>query len=361
MLRSFNSLAGRRLAGAMFLSVLWPNAWADNPHIVTVMTRNVDAGTDLNYVLAATDQASLFAGVAATLAEVKASGIPARASLLADEIKIYKPDLIALQEATLWRAGALLQPPATEVLYDQLDLLMAELAKRKLHYGIVAVQSLLDAELPVPSEGIDLRMTDRNVILARVDLPQSQFSIGNVQTHTYNTIFQFGSPLLGEFVEPTGWMSVDVEIMKTKVRFVNTHLETSGVPQGDKIQVAQVDELLAALAAPGMQVILAGDFNSNAEPGPEQTGALQKVALAGYSDIWKTMHPGDSGFTWPLFGEDQLSGQTNPNERIDLLFLGGDVPRWLGLDPNVMWIERSGTTAPWASDHAGVVMQMQVK
>src|ERR1019366_7789375 len=171
------------------------------PHVITVMTRKMDAGTDLNYILAATDQASLLAGAAATLAEVKASDIPARASRLADEIAAHNPDIVALQEVTLWRTGPLLQPPATEVLYDQLDLLMAELTRRKLHYGIVAVQSLLDAEAPAPAEGLDLRMTDRNVILARIDLPQSQFYITHAQTHRYRTIFQFGSPLLGEFVE----------------------------------------------------------------------------------------------------------------------------------------------------------------
>jgi endonuclease/exonuclease/phosphatase family metal-dependent hydrolase len=325
------------------------------------MTRNMDAGTDLNYILAATDQTSLLAGTAATLAEVKASGLPARASRLADEIAAHKPDLIALQEVTLWRTGPLLEPPATEVLYDQLDLLMAELAKRKLHYGIVAVQSLLDAEAPVPTEGIDLRLTDRNVILARIDLPQSQFDITNVQTHRYSTIFQFGSPLLGEFVEPTGWMSLDVEVFKSKFRFVNTHLESTSVPQGDKIQMAQVDELLAALASPGMPVILAGDFNANAEPGPEDTGAVRKIVLAGYPDCWQWANPGDPGYTWPLFGEDQASGPASPNERIDLIFTGGAISLWFGRDPSVLSAERTGTTAPWASDHAGVVVKVRLK
>ena len=366
MLFSLKSTAGRRCTGTMFLVAAWAlfspqTALADNPHVVTVMTRNMDAGTDLNYILAATDQGSLLAGIGATLAEVKASGIPARASRLADEIATHKPDLIALQEVTLWRTGPLLQPPATEVLYDQLDLLMAELTKRKLHYGIVAVQSLLDAEVPVPAEGIDLRMTDRNVILARIDLPQSQFDITNVQTHRYKTIFTFGSPLLGEFVEPMGWMSLDVEVLKSKFRFVNTHLESTSVPQGDKIQMAQVDELLAALASPGMPVILAGDFNSNAQPGPEDTGAVRKIVLAGFPDTWTWANLGDPGYTWPLFGEDQASGPTTPNERIDIIFTGGDIYFWFGRDLNVLSAERTGVTAPWASDHAGVVVKVRLK
>ena len=363
---SLNSDAGRRYTGTLFLVAAWALFWphgasADNSHVVTFMTRNMDAGTDLNYILAATDQASLLAGTAATLAEVKASAIPARASRLADEIATYKPDLIALQEVTLWRTGPLLQPPATEILYDQLDLLMAELAKRKLPYGIIAVQSLFDAEAPVPTEGIDLRITDRNVILARIDLPQSQFDITNLQTHRYTTIFQFASPLLGDYVEPTGWMSVEVEVSKSKFRFVNTHLETTAVPQGDQIQLAQVKELLAALASPGMPVILAGDFNANAEPGPEHTGAVEQIVSAGFTDCWKWANIGEPGYTWPLFGEDQASGPASPIERIDLIFTGGDIQRWFGRDPNLLSVERIGTAEPRASDHAGVVAKVRIK
>ena len=41
------------LAPALFLIM---SARADNPHVLTVMTRNMDAGTDLAYILAATDR-----------------------------------------------------------------------------------------------------------------------------------------------------------------------------------------------------------------------------------------------------------------------------------------------------------------
>ena len=362
------SIIGRRRIWTMLLlfaslQAFSQHAWADNPHVVTVMTRNMDAGTDLNYILGATDQASFALGMAATLAEVKASGIPERAARLADEIAAHRPDLIALQEVTLWRTGAIMQPPATEVLYDQLDLLMAELARRKLPYGIAAVQSLADAEAPVPAEGIDLRITDRDVILVRIDLPRSQFDVFNAQAHRYEAVFRFGSPILGELVVPRGWMSVDVAVLKSKLRFVNTHMEQAypGLPNGDETQQAQVSELLAALAAPGMPVILAGDFNANAEPGPEHTGAVQTIVGAGFSDAWKWANPGDPGYTWPLFGEDQFSGPTTPNERIDLIFTGGDTPRWFGRDPNVLSVEQIGVEAPWASDHAGVVMTLRMR
>ncbi len=339
------------------------SARADNPHLVTVMTRNMDAGTDMNYILAATDQTSFVLGMAATLAEIKASDFAGRAALLADEIAVAHPDLIALQEVTLWRTGPIMQPPATEILADQLDLLMAALAKRKLHYAIVAVQSLMDAEAPVPTELIDLRITDRDVILARTDLPRSQFDLSNAQTHRYQAEFTFGSPILGELVIPRGWMTVDVEVLKSRFRFVNTHLESvyPSVPESAQLQAAEVNELLAALADPGMPVVLAGDFNANAEPGPEHTGSVETIQAAGYVDAWKWVNLGDPGYTWPLFGEDQLSGPTTPNERIDLIFTGGEIQRFFGRDPNVVSAVRTGVNPPRSSDHAGVVVILRLK
>ena len=334
--------------------------WAENPK-VTIMTRNMYAGSDLGCVFAATDEASFVQCMAATLAQIKSSRIPERAALLAEEIKAQKPDLIALQEVTLWRTGPMLEPPATEILYDQLDLLLAELSKRKLHYGIVAIQTLVDAEAPVPTDGIDLRITDRDVILARLDLPQTQFDLTNAQTHRYKAAFVLGSPLLGELVIPRGWMSVDVAAGTAKFRFFATHLESTypGVPLGESTQVAQAEELLAALNATEMPVVLAGDLNSNADPGPEYTGSAQKIVSAGFADAWRSMHPGELAYTWPLFGDDPASGPTIPNERLDLIFTGGPGRLSFGRDPSVLSAERIGASAPFVSDHAGLVVTLR--
>jgi endonuclease/exonuclease/phosphatase family metal-dependent hydrolase len=333
------------------------------PTTVTVMTRNVDAGTDLGYVLAATDETSFAQGMAATLAELRASKFKQRAALLAAEIGATMPDLIALQEVTLWRTGPIMQPPATNILYDQLDQILAELGKLNLHYGVIAVQSELDAETPAPLAGIDLRTTDRDVILARLDLPQSQFDLFNAQTHRYKSVLTIGSPILGQLAVPCGWMAVDVVANGSKFRFVNTHLQTpiTGMSQAEQVQRAQADELLVNLLFAGMPVVLAGDFNSNAELGPEHTGTAQRIVNAGYVDSWKSAHPGDPGYTWPLFGEDQNSGPTVATERIDLIFAGGLLQRWFGNTPAIVTADRTGTTSPFASDHAGLVVKLRLK
>jgi endonuclease/exonuclease/phosphatase family metal-dependent hydrolase len=325
------------------------------------MTRNVDAGTDLGYVFAGTDQDSFVQGMAATFAELEASNFQQRAAGVAAEIGAAMPDLIALQEVTLWRTGPLMQPPATDILYDQLDQILAELAKRKLHYGVIAVQTEIDAEAPVPSEGMDLRMTDRDVILARLDLPQTQFDVFNAQTHRYRSVFSFGNPMLGQLNVPCGWMAVDAVMNGLKLRFVNTHLQApvNGLPQAAQVQSAQADELLSNLLATGMPVVLAGDFNANAEPGPEHTGTAQWIVNGGFVDAWKFAHPSDPGYTWPLFAEDQNNGPTNANERIDLVFVGGPMP--FSRTPAIVSADRIGMTRPFPSDHAGLVVKLRLQ
>ena len=213
-----------------------------------------------------------------------------------------------------------------------------------------------------PPSGVDLRITDRDVILANLDQPQSEFDLVNAQTHRYKAVFNFGNAMLGQIAVPCGWLAVDVTVNGSKFRFVNTHLQSTvaGIPQAQQIQVAQGDELLLNLALAGMPVVLAGDFNSNAEIGPEHTGVAQKIVAAGYTDTWDSAHPYDPGYTWPLFGQDQNSGPTDPNERIDLVFTGSLLPVWSGHAPAVVSAIRTGTTPPYASDHAGVVVKLRL-
>jgi hypothetical protein len=84
-----------------------------------------------------------------------------------------KPDLLALQEATLWRTGASVDT-ATTVLFDQLQLLLSSLAADGVPYDIVAVDSLGDFAFPKASGGV-LRFTDRDVLLIRAGLHPPEF------------------------------------------------------------------------------------------------------------------------------------------------------------------------------------------
>ena len=342
----------RLLIAIMLTLVLSCSALAANDKTaVKVMTRNMDSGTDLLFIFAATDFASFVSAIAATYAEINASNIPQRAARLADEIAATKPDLIGLQEVTLWRTGPLNNSPATVVLYDQLKLVLAELAQRNLHYSLVAVQSLVDAQAPDIADGINLRITDRNAVLVRSDLPPGQLEILNVQTQRYTAAFNITNPVLGTIANPRGFISADVKIRGTRFKFVTTHLESlSPDPTTTTIQVAQANELIAAFGSTIEPVIIAGDFNANADLGPDHTATTVDLLAAGFVDAWRTAHPLELGSTWPLFLEDQFAGTpVVPFERIDLIF---------GRATQVLDSEQTGLTPIYASDHVGVVASL---
>jgi endonuclease/exonuclease/phosphatase family metal-dependent hydrolase len=345
----FMSLAGQALG------------FGKSPAIVRVMTRNMDAGTDFNLVLAAQDATSFAQAAAATMAEVEAASIPFRVARLADEMEAQQPDIVGLQEVTLWRTGPLSTQPtgASTVLFDQLDLLLAELGKRQLHYGVIAVGTLTDIEVPVPLRNLNLRLTDRDAILARIDLPQSTLDVYNVQTHRYQVALPLGglNPLLmGNFVY-RGFISAEMNVGGTAIRFVNTHLESlvAGVPLLTAAQLAEAAELLASIGESTTPVVLLGDFNANAEPGIDDSGTVELVRSAGFTDVWKALNPTDPGYTWPLFGEDQESGKpTQPYERIDLIFARGLTPL------SVNRLSYGGFWGQCASDHVGVAATLQI-
>ena len=119
---------------------------------LAVMTRNMDNGTDFGPIFTAQTPEELVAAVTATYAEIQASNIPERAAAVAKEIAAVQPDLVGLQEVSLWRTQIpgdhALAPDATSVAYDFLDLVERELAARGLAYQAVAVGTNADIELP---------------------------------------------------------------------------------------------------------------------------------------------------------------------------------------------------------------------
>ena len=122
----------------------------DSP--VTVMTRNIYLGGNINRPIRAALDRTGREGVLALghanheLREVVTrTDFTTRSKLLADEIAATRPDLIGLQEVALWRHGPMQldqvgRPNATQVDYDFLAILLADLANRGVAYEIVHVQ-----------------------------------------------------------------------------------------------------------------------------------------------------------------------------------------------------------------------------
>jgi hypothetical protein len=105
---------------------------------------------------------------------------------------------------------------------------------------------------------VDLRLTDRDVLMVRADLAD-RFS--NPRNGHYTA--QFNEPFLTGPVTPTrGWTSIDYRpspTPTTTVRLFTTHLEV-GDPVPGTTQERQGDELLAIIAESPHPVIAVGDF-----------------------------------------------------------------------------------------------------
>ncbi len=243
------------------------------------------------------------------------TNFPLRAQALAQEILSKKPDLVGLQEVALWRTGpvdaaAVTNPSSSNVEYDFLELLLAELNKSGSNYEAVVVKQEFDAEFPVNDDTSDgqmglagadhnERLTMRDVILRRVD---SKVKVSNPNSGTFSTLLRVNVAGVVSLDVTRGWTAVDAKLKGTKrFRFVNTHLEafdSSGqnptntgqsLGRGD-IRAAQATELVSAGGpadpAPKYPVILLGDINSDddtVQPNGDRN-AYNALLAAGYSE-----------------------------------------------------------------------------
>jgi len=153
---------------------------------VTVMTRNLDAGSDFGYVLqAASDpsstQVQLLLAISNTFQEMVASDIPARAKRIAMELEARQPYLVGLQEVRALRTGTI-GGSADTVVVEGLNSLLGALPAKGVHYKVVAVQTNAVVDLPAfDASGnlITVGFTDYDAILARTNLPVSELKISD--------------------------------------------------------------------------------------------------------------------------------------------------------------------------------------
>ena len=333
---------------------------------LTVMTRNLYLGADL-FAVVEGDPRQLPLRVIQAWQHILMMNFPERAGSIADEIAATSPELIGLQEVPLYRIDPTGDAafggtnPATVVALDYLTTLQSALAARGQCYNAVASNSLTDVELPAivsasPLRFIDIRYTDRDVILARCDVPTSDAQSG---VYTAKVVFTVGPTSIPA---PRGWTSTLATVGGVTFRFANTHLETDGSPV---IQVAQANELLGVLAAESNPVVLVCDCNSAADGSQTATYGLL-TGSGGFADAWSEAHPRDPGYTSSLpdgFFTDPLL-----RTRIDLVLArygfnaspnAGIVG---GVHADVVGETSAERTASglWPSDHAGVVATLNM-
>jgi endonuclease/exonuclease/phosphatase family metal-dependent hydrolase len=356
-----------------------------NPATVSVMTRNLYLGADINRPVRAVSGRS---GPEALLAlghanhEVREivdrTDFAIRSRLLAAEIVVASPDVVGLQEVALWRSGPMELDQlgtlnASTVDYDFLQMLLVELARRQSPYDVVATQDESDVEAPAftgdPFAGTeevtrDVRLTLRDVILVRTGAGITAVGQGGGQYQARLDISLGGIPY--SYIRGFTW--ADLEIGRTRLRFVTTHLESEMAD----LTLAQADELLAGAAAdrPG-PVVIACDCNSDPQDQtvrppdsvPPAAAYARLTGDGGFADTWLAQRPtAGPGFTFGL-GETVDDDTPRLSRRLDLVLARG-LPELSTSRADVTGREpadRDPGTGLWPSDHAGLVVELPLR
>jgi len=328
--------------------------------------------------------------VAEVFQTMQYTNFPERAEALADEIEMYEPHVVGLQEVSTYYiqtpgdflAGNPVQ--ADTVVIDFYTVLDAALQARGLNYTAYTVTNA-DIEMPMadPNAGppyylSDVRLVDHDVILVR-----DKFEASNVMSGNYQ--YQLELDLGGTSVAFTrGYIALDVNIKGEDFRFVNTHLEVRSAPESifRVFQAAQMQELLTILSYETKPIIMVGDFNSSSEDVPGETPnpnfdpeeppsptnppylpyvpPYMMAVGYGYLDTWTEQKKYDEGYT-SGFDEYVSNPTAELTSRIDIIFTDPKEMTIKKVKADVVGNEVEDMTPNgfWPSDHAGVVAKIK--
>jgi len=326
----------------------------------TVLTWNVYLGVDLGRLFGVESLADVRAIAGEMLDRVDPATYEARADAIAAEIEATAPDVVALQEATLLRTqqpgdfGAEDPTAAETVVVDFLDAIASALDGRNLDYEIAATTVTTDVELPADSRDgrLDLRITDRDVLLVRGD-HEAREAVAD----TYAASIPFPVPGTDDVLQlRRGFCSVETLVGGVPFTAVSTHLESIS----SRIRARQADELLEALP-PAQPVVLCGDFNS----GPRASSGTYERLTEAFDDAHAAVGSETDGFTC-CQPADLENDQSQLHRRVDLvLHRDGvrsiDVGRVGHRAEDRTTLQRNGEEVRlWHSDHAGVVATLEI-
>ncbi len=384
------------LAGAAVVVASGPGAAQASPPVraerqVTVMTQNLYLGANLTPLF--TPGVDFAKAAAAILNHVQQVDFPARAGKIADEVRAHRPDLIGLQEVALWQLGRDCAHLGTYVDYQQ--TLLRALAREHLSYRVASSDLNFHTTVPITGVRPDVgcaAFADHDVILARADLPVSQLKLTNPRAAEFGSYPRLVAAVPNEMPVTLdvpglgsqtvsierGWASVDAKVRGKSFRFVDSHLEAYG-PAADPALFRNIQASLLVqhvIATSPLPVIAVGDYNSNAAPVPDLTGAYGILTGAGLTDAWPLVrHDDDAGYT-----SGQTDDLTNIPSRIDhridlVLFTSGPIHAVRGSGFTVGNAAASASVEQvhavmaysaatgqwlWPSDHAGVVATLHL-
>ena len=351
-----------RIVGATLLAVVAsllplaaPAAAQDRSRDVTVMTRNLYLGADLIPLATQPSREAFEQAAAQRFQTVLSNDCATRAKAIAAEIRKSKPDIVALQEAAVWKRS----PdgvkdgnatPASQTVYDSIAVLNAELRKLGQRYRVAVKRAWFDYEAPT-ALGYDVRLSQNDAILVRTGskVRASRTFRGGFRDH-------FDPPTqVGVAQQLRGWVGVDGRVGGRAFRFVTTHLEAYSPEIAEK-QMTQL--LRGPLASRSRQSILVGDFNSDPKAAGGDRGATRQPSA------YRTAI--DAGFVNPLrrretccFDEDLHSTAKRLNQWIDHIIVRRRATAVRSSIVGSRTAERRGGL--WPSDHAGIVATLRLR
>lgn len=360
---------------------------------VKVMSRNLYLGADVGVALAKIP--NMPAAAQFMWDQVQKTDFSQRKKILADQIRMESPDVIGIQEATIWYCKAHFWSGKTEV-YNFTQELLAELggdyviaAKNGVRannpgYSIGPIPFLTKVNDPKTFQELfgqnsaDCGFQIGDALLIKKSLIQYVNQVGNSE---YKDVYKV-VPTLMEIYRGYAW--ADITVQGTNVRFVTTHLES--LWDANKVPKAanQARQLVADLKKTKSPVVVIGDFNSDPRdprplnaPNPGEQPEASDKCPSGSSlcNAYKIMREAgftDSGpdasdpstYSWGmnalLTGPDPkrakeaiaMGNKYGFTDRLDYIFMKNGI--------KVLTSKIIGQTAPYGTDHAGVVTEFNV-
>jgi len=383
---------------------------AEEPYRITVMSRNIYLGADVGVAL---ELIPNFPKAAQFMwDQVKKTDFATRAPKLARESAQDRPEIIGVQEATMWYCKKDFFSDKVEV-FNFLDQFIAATMASGVGYSLATangveafnpgysiaaipyVTKVRDPEVFNPIFGQDTAscgFTIGDALLVRDDVKDRIIQVGNTE---YDATYSIVPTLMTIY---RGYTWADFKVQDSVVRLITTHLESIWDENKVPNSALQAQQLVADLKDAKMPIVIMGDFNADyrdprpqGEPNPgEQPVASENCPTPGgakcnaYSTMieagFENASPDAKNpryFTWGasalLNGPDKkrvldakkFGNQYGFTDRLDYIFTKNVYATVSSKIIGNVWPDGSGVwdcgkDKCFPSDHAGVVATIEL-
>lgn len=396
------------LVALSFLPVI--PAQAQEPYRLTVMSRNLYLGADVGVAL---EKIPNFPAAAQFMwDQMKQTNFTARAAKLARETVLDRPELIGVQEATIWYCKKDLFGDQVAV-FNFLDEFIAATKQTGVGYSLASAngveafnpgysiaavpyltkvndESLFNSLFGQKSASCGFTIGD--ALLVRDDVKDQIIQVGNTE---YKQSYSIVPTIMTIY---RGYTWADFKVQDSVVRVITTHLESLWDENKVPNSALQAQQLVADLKDAKMPLIVMGDFNADSRdprpldapnpgeqpvvsdtcptPGGAKCNAYITMIEAGYENASPDAQ-NPRYFTWGaaalLNGPDkkrakfakEFGNQYGFTDRLDYIFTKNAYATVSAKIIGNVWPDGSGVWSCgseicFPSDHAGVVATIEL-